>query len=108
MPRDDGAPGGAQVSHPARRPLLCPLCQGRPRPWSSRVPLAGVFLRISCLLCHGHAVVIFIDSPLRDNYLFGPCIHKFYEHVGAFPRETANVFGQLTHERAGWPALRRG
>ena len=53
-----------QLPHRARLPLLCVLCQGRPRPCSSRASRACVFFRISCLITGSS--YMFFDSPVRD------------------------------------------
>ena len=47
-----GTPGSPQLPHRARLPLLCLLCQGRPRPCSSSAPRACVFSRISLQARH--------------------------------------------------------
>ena len=86
-------------------PLLCPLCQGRPRPCPSRVSRACVCMGVSCLYPRLaiHTGVFF--SLVRGNYLFGPCdLHM--STSGRFSRggERSTVC-RLMHERARRPAL---
>ena len=59
---------------------------------------------------HRLAIHVFY-SPVRDNYLFGPCDPQLQllsiacepqERVGTFSRESVNVFSRFVRHRARW------
>ena len=85
-----GTPGGPQLPHRARLPILCLLCQGRPPPCSSRASRACVFFRISCLITG--SAYMFFHSPVRDNYLFGLCDPQLLYLSHASLRSVSGLF----------------